>query len=100
RLFQFIEALVGEAEQSAFHISILGMNGNAEIEGQGDIEFEKRNFAFILRANAAAERGGLLGIGLRQQEREFIATDTKSKIGGANGFSQSGGGKLQNVIAL
>ena len=99
-MLQFIEAFVGKSHEFAFLLAILRINGNAEIERHPHADFQGLNFGFILRADAAAERDGLLGIRLRQQQRKLVAPDAKRKIGSAQGLAQRAGGELDNLVAL
>src|SRR5579872_3887130 len=75
------------------------MNRNSKIQRDTEIELHLANIVFVLRADTAAERTGLLRIGFRKEQRELIAADTKSEIGGAHRFSEGGGGELQNLVA-
>jgi len=73
---------------------------DSKIQGDANIEFHFASIVFKLRADTPTKYIGLLGIGFRQQQREFIASDAKGEIGGAHCFSEHGGGELQDLVAL
>src|SRR4029077_14007137 len=75
------------------------MDRNSKIQRYTEIELHFANIVFVLCADTTAERTGLLGIGLRQEQRELIAADTKSEIRGAHRVSERGGGEVQNLVA-
>src|SRR5277367_1336940 len=99
-MLQLVKSLVRQAHQSALLIAVLRMNGDSEIQRHSDLECQRRQLIFILRADTTAESYGLLGIGLRQEDGEFVAADAKGKVRTAQGAAQRRCGKLQHLIAL
>ncbi len=93
-MLQFVKPLVRQSHQSALLIAVLRMNGHAEIQRHSDLELQRRQLTFILGADAAAERDGLLDIGLRQQHGEFIPADAKGKVRITQGAAESRRGDL------
>ena len=100
RVFQLVEPLIGEPHQLALAFSIAGINRYAVIKSGMDSHFQRRDFGFELIAHAAAKRVGLLGFGLRQEQRELVAADAEGKIGSAQGAAKRTGRELQHLIAL
>src|SRR5208282_5626454 len=99
-VFELVKALVRRPDQGLFGIAVVGENGHAEVQCQGHVQPERLDRRGIIRAHPAAQRSGLRGIGLRQEQSELIAADSKRIIRGAQRFAQRAGRKLQHVIAL
>ena len=97
---QFVKFFVRKTHQRAFLIAFLRVDGYAEIQGDFHVDCEGLKLALVLRADPAAEGERLFRVGLRQQDGEFVAADTKRKIGSAERPAQGGGRHLQNLIAL
>src|SRR5277367_6187800 len=76
------------------------MHRDSEIQRYSDVHLQGPNVDLVLAADAAAESDGLFGIGLRQQQSEFVTTDAESEIRRAHRLPQSRGRELQHLIAL
>ena len=98
RALELVEPFVRRAQQIAFLIAILRMHGDAEIERHANFDLKRDHVALIERADAAAQRDGLLCIGLRQEQHKFIAADAEGEVGGAQRLAQSGRRELQHLI--
>ena len=98
-VLQVIQALIGHADEFVGAVAILRKIGVAVIhdDGNGELKREQRFGENV--ANAAAERGGLSGVGLRKKNGELIAANAKSGIGSAQGFAQSSGRGEKHFIA-
>jgi hypothetical protein len=79
-------------------VAVLGKRSHAVVHADAYTYLEVRNGFFKNGSNAAAQSEGLGGIGLREQEGEFVAADAKCGVRGAQGFFQRGGGSAQNFI--
>src|ERR1700690_567021 len=76
------------------------MNGNAEINRHANVKVQGPDFRLVLRTDAAAQCDGLLRIRLRQQESEFVASNTKRKIKNSHGLAKHSSSQLKHLVTL
>src|ERR1700687_2767954 len=94
-----IETLIGDANQLVSLFSILGKNRDAMIHAYSDGKLQRLEQLGKYCFDATAQGEGLWGIGLREEQGEFIAADTESGVGSAQGFLQGSRSGAQYVIA-
>jgi hypothetical protein len=79
-VLEAVEALVRNANQLVGLLAILRESGDAVIHADADLQLQRVQHFGKNRFNAAAEGQGLLGVGLRQDQSEFISTNAKSGV--------------------
>jgi len=98
RLFKAIETLIGDANQLFSLLSILGENRDAVIHAYCDGKLQRLEDLGKYRLDSTAQRERLRRIGLREEQCEFIAADTESGVGSAQGFLQGSRSSAQYII--
>ncbi len=98
-MFQLVKAFIGDADYLVGLIAVLGKGGDAVVHADGYTHLEVGYGFFKNDANAAAESQSLGCIGLREEKSEFVASDAKGRVRGAQSFFECCRGGAQNFIA-
>jgi hypothetical protein len=98
-MLEMVKAFVGDANQLVALIGILRVGGDAMVHAHADGQVQwPENFGKH-NADAAAERRSLRRLGLRQDQRKFVATGAKSGVRCAERLSKSGRRCMKNFVA-
>ena len=97
-MLQTIEALVGDADEQVHGVAVRWKCGDAVIEAYIDGNFDGAQNVVKNDADAFAECQCLRGVSLRKQESKFVAAETKRGVRRAQGFSQRGCDRAQNIV--
>ncbi len=87
RIFGAIETLVRDADERVALFPVLRICGDAVVHGHADGKVEWTENLSERDTNAAAQCGSLRRVGLREEKREFVATDSKRGVGSTKGLS-------------
>lgn len=98
-VFESIKAFVGYADQLVGLLAILRERGNAVIHADADAKLQRLQHFNEYDFDASAEGQGLFGIGLRQEQSEFVTTDAEGRIGSTQSFLERSRCGAQDLIA-
>ena len=99
RVFGAIETFIRDSNQRVALFAVLRICGDTVVHGYRDGKIERAQNFGECDTDATAQRGSLCRVRLREEKSEFIAADSKCGVGGTKGFSQGGGGGLQDFVA-
>jgi len=99
RMFQAIEALVGDANQLLGLLAILRESCDAVVHRNRKSESERTENFDENGFHATAEGKRLNGVGLRKEQGKLISADAKRGVGGTQSPAKGCSGRSKNVIA-
>ena len=76
-VLELIEPFVGHADQNFLQLAVFRIDGKTIVERQGNSKIQRLEGCGVRGAQAAAQRGRLLGVGLRKQDRKLIPADAE-----------------------
>ena len=80
RVLQAVEALIRDAYQLIGLIAVLGKCSDAMVHADAHTHLKVCDGFFENGSDTAAQRPGLSGIGLREQQGEFVAANAKGGV--------------------
>src|SRR6516162_2393352 len=99
RMFQAVEALVGDANELLGLFAILRESRDAVVHGNRKGESERTEYFDENGFHATAEGQRLNGLGLRKEQGKLISADAKRGVGGTQSPAKGCGGRSENLIA-
>jgi hypothetical protein len=85
-MFEMVKAFVGDTNQLVALVGVLRIGGDAMIHAHADGQVQWSENLRKHNTDAAAERRSLRRIGLRKDQRKFVAAGAESGVRGAERF--------------